>query len=425
MADKITFQELVDEFSEKSGETKVFSNTFIKDVFMTIQEGLRKDENVNIKGLGIFKLQEVAERKIINPKTGKPTFIEAHKKIVYRPEKDLRERVNEKYANLEAKVIGKKEEKKEEPVKKAPAPLPPIVKKPLPKEPAPKKPISSSDEEPEKNIRIIYGDKNPPSKKDVKEENPLLTDNLSNEKKAIKKTAPVSSTNETKDSFDDSEPNAKPPIFIIEKKHKRSAWRWIFTLLLILLIIAVIYFVPSGSIKLNNFPFLKTSKNISLVEKKVVAPKKDSLKKEISALTSNLKEEQASPVTRENTVKVITTKNNIKTISQASEDEKSLIHIVKPGNTLWGLSNQYYKRYSLWPNIYRKNNEILSTPDFLSIGTELLIPELSGKSHELTKADSAKIAQGYYLVYTAYKKYNEDTANEYLKMAKKFKTTLE
>ncbi|MDZ7795722.1 MAG: HU family DNA-binding protein [Candidatus Marinimicrobia bacterium] len=110
MASKITFQELLDEFSAATGHTKAFSKKFIKDVFASVQEGLRKDENVNIKGLGIFKLQEVGEREIMNPQTGKTNRIPAHNKIVFKPEKALRERVNSKYADLKSTPL-KKEEK--------------------------------------------------------------------------------------------------------------------------------------------------------------------------------------------------------------------------------------------------------------------------------------------------------------------------
>ena len=102
-----------------------------------------------------------------------------------------------------------------------------------------------------------------------------------------------------------------------------------------------------------------------------------------------------------------------------------MIHVIKQGNTLWGLSRQYYSRSSLWPNIYRKNVETLRTPDLLIVGRKLLIPELQGEAYQLSKTDSARIAQGYYLAYRAYKKYDEEKAEGYLKVAKKFSTTLD
>jgi hypothetical protein len=59
------------------------------------------------------------------------------------------------------------------------------------------------------------------------------------------------------------------------------------------------------------------------------------------------------------------------------------------------------------------------------IGKELLIPELQGSAFSLSKTDSARIAQGYYLAYRAYKKYDEEKAEGYLDVAKKFTTTLD
>ncbi|MDZ7821409.1 MAG: hypothetical protein U5N26_06140 [Candidatus Marinimicrobia bacterium] len=62
-------------------------------------------------------------------------------------------------------------------------------------------------------------------------------------------------------------------------------------------------------------------------------------------------------------------------------------------------------------------------PDLLIIGRELLIPELEGRPYSLTKVDSARISQGYYLAYRAYKKYHPDKADAYLRVAEKFSTT--
>ena len=503
MADKITFQELIDEFSEKSGRTKAFSNQFIKDVFTTIQEGLRKDENVNIKGLGIFKLQEVAERETLNPKTGLSSLIEAHKKIVFRPEKALRERVNEKYAGLEPQVIGKKEEKTESTPSQANIPTFPIPEERPKQDLTNNKPITSSitNEDGSIDIKKIFGGDDLPSDEALQKENPLIgseilsVDNKSDAEKfkeqgaqsldeLIKKTSnSESGTSEPKKEeelkinfegktepqvFGDEKKTDEPdlsdnlpwlkketessrseentdskisPTFIIEKRQKKSAWRWIFPLVFVILIIAVIFLVPNNSIKIEDIAFWKNWEKISLFERKdkdkldekeqVIAEnqdqdkgEKDTSSKKIENVFMKLKnmnnQENVDTKITEDKVK----SNEIKTITQSSSDESYLIHIVQPGNTLWGLSNYYYKRSSLWPNIYRKNIEILPTPDFLPLGRKLLIPELRGESYHLSKADSARIAQGYYLAYTAYKKYDENKAKGYLEMSKKFGTTI-
>ncbi len=389
MSIKITFQQLIDEFSVSTGRTKAFSKEFIKDVFITIQEGLRRDENVNIKGLGIFKLQEVTERETVNPKTGKASLIQAHKKVVFKPEKALREKVNEKYEKLKTKKIKKKE---------APKPTPeiiPIVEKPVEKQ------------------ALIFGEPAP---------------------KALPKkpTPPPPPPKDDKKIM---------PTFVIEEKKKKSAWRWLLPLLLLIFIFVVIYIVPTKFDSIDDFAFWRNwewnrdtiPNHPTVVETTVVEAEikpieeaetifvqapipqlyvKEAAPKETKEPILNKKEQEPAPV------------EIIKPMPEP-DNEESLIHIIKPGNTLWGLSKQYYSRTSLWPNIYRKNVEILRTPDLLMIGRKLLIPELQGKAFSLTKTDSARIAQGYYLAYRAYKKYDEEKAEGYLKVAKKFSTTLD
>ncbi len=520
MTDKITYQQLIDEFTEKSGRTKAFSDRFIKDIFTSIQEGLRKDENVNIKGLGIFKLQEVAERETLNPKTGRSALIEAHKKIVYRPEKALREKVNAKYADLEAKVIGKKEDIKPADENKSDSESIPTFPKPeLKPEPEMKatpvnhKPITSSitNADGSIDIRKIFGGDDLPSDDDVKKENPAFDntqenddieqhiqhvknngpqtlDELinitkgSNEEKPVEEEKPGEKVNITfegdtapqvfGDNIDEPVKEEEPdlsqnlpwiksqeeeqeqyqegakisPTFIIEKKQRRSPWRWLFPIILVILILAVIYFVPNNSLKIEDIAFWKNWNKITLFERKDKDQQSTTSndldkEKEISATLNKDKDKESDNKLNniflklkergENTAKPkdenekqVTNITEATQITQAPADEKVLIHIVQPGNTLWGLSDHYYKRSSLWPNIYRKNIEVLPTPDFLPLGRELLIPELNGDSYELSKADSARIAQGYYLAYTAYKKYDEAKAKGYLNMAKKFGTTI-
>lgn len=411
MSIKITFQQFVDEFAATTGRTKSFSREFIKDVFITVQEGLRRDENVNIKGVGIFKLQEVAERETVNPKTGKATFIPAHKKVVFKPEKALREKVNEKYEKLKTKKIKKKETPK-------PTPTP--------------APASETREKPEKKETMVFGEKTasapppPPA--------------------PPKKTPPPKPEDDGKKIM---------PTFVIEEKKKKSAWRWILPLLLIILIVIIIYIVPTKFNSIDDLAFWKnwnwgkdsipdqpTIVETTLVDTPIepiieIKAEKKSIAESVF-ISAPLPEKQASTTKTEIVQEPILEKKEHKEpapepvkaekpeeVTQIQHDEQTLIHIIKPGNTLWGLSKHYYSRTALWPNIYRKNVETLRTPDLLIVGRELLIPELQGSSFELTKTDSARIAQGYYLAYRAYKKYDEEKAEGYLKVAKKFSTTVE
>ncbi|MDD3095986.1 MAG: HU family DNA-binding protein [Candidatus Neomarinimicrobiota bacterium] len=365
-SNKITFQELLDEFSAVTGRTKVFSRNFIKDVFATIQEGLRKDENVNIKGLGIFKLQEVAERETQNPRTGILTRIPAHKRIVFRPEKALREMVNSKYEKLKSKPIKKK-------IAKNSVPEPPPVEK-AEEKPAPKE-----------TVLLI---KEAPAKKSA----------------APKQQAATPPPVEKK----------KMPTFIIEEKKKKSAWRWILPLILIILIFVVLYIVPTKYDSLEKFQLRKNSTQLNdIPEEKSNIPGK-------AAEEAFVKAPKPQPLA----IKSPALKSEAPA-SVTADEEKTFIHIIKSGNTLWGLSKHYYSRATLWPNIYRKNVETVRTPDLLIVGRALIIPELQGDAYELSKADSARIAQGYYLAYRAYKKYDAAAAADYLRVARQFSTVNE
>ncbi len=105
--------------------------------------------------------------------------------------------------------------------------------------------------------------------------------------------------------------------------------------------------------------------------------------------------------------------------------ETSIIHQVISGNTLWGLANKYYDNAPLWPNIYRKNIETVFNPDIIKSGISIEVPNLEGTGYNLTKQDSFNIAEGYYLSYLAYKKIGKKKASEFLRIAKRFNTTVE
>ena len=63
-------------------------------VLDTIMKEVSAGNVVTIKGFGIFKVVEVAERKGRNPQTGDEITIPAHKKIVFKPSKQFKDAVN-------------------------------------------------------------------------------------------------------------------------------------------------------------------------------------------------------------------------------------------------------------------------------------------------------------------------------------------
>jgi nucleoid DNA-binding protein len=105
MEDKITFEEIIASTAQQIDQSKTFTNDFLHNLLSTIKKGLLQDEKVHIAGFGKFELEQVEAREGYNPQTEKPMTIPAHKKVVFKPYKKLREAVNKPYAHLEPQLL--------------------------------------------------------------------------------------------------------------------------------------------------------------------------------------------------------------------------------------------------------------------------------------------------------------------------------
>ncbi|MCD8262679.1 MAG: HU family DNA-binding protein [Bacteroides sp.] len=91
MGERITLQNLIELFIEKSNLPKNEVDFFVRSFFVLIEKGLAKDGYVKIKGLGSFKLVKVEDRESVNVNTGERFLIEGHTKISFVPDGGLRE----------------------------------------------------------------------------------------------------------------------------------------------------------------------------------------------------------------------------------------------------------------------------------------------------------------------------------------------
>ncbi|MCC6419057.1 MAG: LysM peptidoglycan-binding domain-containing protein [Gemmataceae bacterium] len=54
-------------------------------------------------------------------------------------------------------------------------------------------------------------------------------------------------------------------------------------------------------------------------------------------------------------------------------------HVVKDGDTLFGLANHYYHDSTRFVELFRANHAVLKTPEKLPAGAVLVIPELAAE----------------------------------------------
>jgi nucleoid DNA-binding protein len=98
MTDKITLQQLISDIAQKTEHTETYSDQFLKTLIAVIEEGLLQDGQVSVSGLGTFRLKWMQEKTSKNAQTGEEMTVPAHSRVIFKPEKSMREYVNRKYA---------------------------------------------------------------------------------------------------------------------------------------------------------------------------------------------------------------------------------------------------------------------------------------------------------------------------------------
>ena len=81
------------------------SNNFIAEMFKLIEDALKTDKQVKVKGLGTFKLTTVNARESVDVNTGERIVIESREKISFSPDTSLSDLVNSPFAQFETVVL--------------------------------------------------------------------------------------------------------------------------------------------------------------------------------------------------------------------------------------------------------------------------------------------------------------------------------
>lgn len=96
---------LIDMLTSKMGLEVAEAEAFIAAMFKVVNEGLKEDKLVKIKGLGTFKLTKVSARESVDVNTGERIVIEGREKISFTPDNYMRDLVNSPFSQFETVVL--------------------------------------------------------------------------------------------------------------------------------------------------------------------------------------------------------------------------------------------------------------------------------------------------------------------------------
>lgn len=76
------------------------------------------------------------------------------------------------------------------------------------------------------------------------------------------------------------------------------------------------------------------------------------------------------------------------TLTPVSAGPDEVIHVVKKGDTLWDLANAYLKDPFRWPDVFRRNTDIVENPHWIYPGETIRIPSTEVKPEVLARINT-------------------------------------
>jgi nucleoid DNA-binding protein len=345
--DKISAQDVIDSLAAKTDITKQQADDFFKALISTIEEALLANDFVKIKNLGAFKLNWIAPRKSVNVQTGEDIEIDGYYKVVFTPEKELKELVNKPFAHLEAVALDY--EKPAEKPQEEPNPMASLAEqagtiKSLLSE------IQAMNSEVTENIEAIENEKADvieeimEIKEEEKPEIPEKTNNNINVEK--EKVMEEKTTNE---------------FYFEPEKKKRTGW-WILLAILLFLGIAAAFYFFCMPVQhwVNKNIFGYDTAEYDAIRARAKARMEDEK-------TADFQQETQSQAQKDFSRAFDNRLNNREIITTVR---------MNTGNRLAHLSQVHYGSPHFWVYIYEANRDIISDPNVIPIGTRVKVPKL-------------------------------------------------
>lgn len=379
MNNKISFSGLITTITEDAQTSRSYTRNFVNEMALIIRDGLLRDGTVTLSGFGIFKLREVPQRTGRNIRTGQPLVIPTHRKVMFKPEKSLREQINKRYGHLRSQLIN--------PAGGSGIESP--AQKTLDKD------ISGSF------FSTVFTEENETG---TNEQN-FGPEKTAVDEKSVAETASPSSM-EPVAEISDLHPKNTDKSILQEKKPGALRKPALYLSVLAILIVLLFYIQTQTDDDTQDIIADEATVNHPAPSPRV-ASKTDQPADETKNPSENVK--KTSLV---HTAKAVT--------GQKIQVYKQVIRHTKFGDNLWKLAAHHYHDGYLWPLILLQNHDKIKNPDFVKTGMNLVVPTLSIKNNKLDKATLTRLAKGHMLAYTSFKALGRDEALNHLYAANKY-----
>ena len=387
MNEKINLQDIVNLFSQKQGIGKKEADLIVRTMFDLIEEALKTENYVKIKGFGTFKLTEVDARESVNVNTGERFEIQGHSKISFTPDTTMKDLINKPFAHFETVILNDGVELEDTPTEIVADVPEAVVEMPT----ATEEPTIEEVSMPEVSEKPIVAEE--PM---VMEEKPMETEETPVVEETVEEIVkeeetaepiaeeptiaePVVEEETITEPVTESIPEEKPVIIeekplvaetkteTKEKNINRILWGVIVVLVLIILFGAYWMFLrPTDASEAPSMPPVQEEVVIPTPVTEEETTKEDTLK---TVQFIELSEEEL----RKERVPSLADTLEYQIIGTETE------YTLKNGETIIRASVKFFGTKKYWPYIVKHNMDILPNPDNIPAGVQLKIPKLVEK----------------------------------------------
>ena len=414
MNNRLSIQDLALILSEQTGKSTEEALRFLQEFIAVVSEGVYNDKLVKVKGLGTFKIIRVEERASVSVNSGERFVIPSHYKFTFTPDKELKELVNKPFSlfdtvelneevdfsdvDVSAETSGAEdaaddsseeilpdgipEQAVEAPQTPEPEvkPEPAVEEEAVPQEEVEAEPESEAETEttPEPEVEAEPEPKaeaETTPQEEAKAESEAETETTPEPEVEVEPEPKVEAETTPQEEAQ-AEPKPAEPVSSVSgykeyrRKRRRSASRKLLfpiACLFVVIVLGIVYIVClSGRTTVN--------KNWEPPMAEVGNPTPEAGMNPVPADSTGVTPPDSASLAADSVV----AEPPVVEENQPEETPKSdilALVTIKAGDRLASFAKQYYGHKFFWVYIYQYNQDIISDPNNIPIGTELRIPD--------------------------------------------------